>query len=82
MTKSQLYPAPSMNQSKKQWKCNQLLIKMNFGAKIFFEKSPTFHHHPGLAQKNASRVVIKNGQTVQFQVLKTFIFEFRTMENH
>ena len=46
-----------MNQ--KQWKCNQHLIKMNFGAKKFSEKfyifknkkSPTFHHHPGLALK-------------------------------
>ena len=81
MTKSQLSPAPNNGPKlKKQRKCNQHLIKINFGAKnffwkkFFFEKilSPTFHHHPGLALKNTSRVVIptENGQTVQFQVLK------------
>ena len=69
-----------MNQIKKQWKCNQHLIKMNFEAKNFFLKkkffwkipSPTLNHHPGLALKNASSLVIptENGQTVKFQVLK------------
>ena len=53
MTKSQLpLPPPSMNQNKKQWKCNQHLIKTNFGAnKNFGKKSPKFNHHPGLALK-------------------------------
>ena len=37
MTKSQLSPPhPSMEKIKKnQWKCNQHLIKMNFGTKKF-----------------------------------------------
>ena len=51
-----------------------ILEQKIFFEKIFFWKilSPTFHHHPDLALKNASRVVIptENGQTVQFQVLK------------
>ena len=74
MTKSQLYPAPSMNQNKKTVESNQLLIKMNFGAKNFFWKKSKSNipPPPRFSPKNASMVVIptENGQTVQFQVLK------------
>ena len=76
MTKSQLSPVWAKIK-KKHWKCNQHLIKLNFGGKNFekfFLKniSPTFHHHPGLALKTTSRVVIstENEQTMQFRVLK------------
>ena len=66
---------PSMNQNKKKlWKCNQHLIKMNFGAKQFFWKNSKTNipPPPWFSPKNTSRVVIPtdNGQTVQFQVLK------------
>ena len=73
-----------MSQNKKKhWKCNQHLIKRNFGGKILKNISPTFHHHPGLALKR-----LKGCDTYwkwtkgAVSGVKTFIFEFRTTKNH
>ena len=69
---------------KKQWKCNQHQIKMNFAAKVFSEKffceKSNIPPPPWFSPKNVSRVVIptENGQTVQFQVLKRLFLSSAT----
>ena len=68
MTKSQLSPPPPQYGTifLNQWKGNQHLTKMNFGA-IFskFNIPPP----PWFSPKNAS-IPIGNGKTMQFQVFK------------
>ena len=91
MTKSQLSPPPpSMNQNKKKlWKCDQHLIKMNFGAKKFLKKNFFWKNSksnipppPWFSPKKC----LKGCDTYwkwtngAFSGVKTFIFEFNTME--